>query len=47
MFPGIDSMNGFLALTEVFGHMQVLVENGRLEVSEGGDEVVVYRRTRP
>lgn len=47
MFPRIDAMNSFLALTEVFGHIEVLVETGRLEVVEDGDEVVVYRRTSP
>ncbi|MHB9150121.1 MAG: MBL fold metallo-hydrolase [Thermoleophilia bacterium] len=44
MFPGIDSMNGFLALTEVLGHIEMLVAAGRLEILPSDSEVVVYRK---
>ena len=47
MFPGVDSLNGFLALSEVFGYVEMLLAGGRLEVDEGRagrGGGVVYRR---
>lgn len=46
MFPGIDSMNGFLALTEILGHIEMLVAVGRLDTRPSDSEVVVYRAAR-
>lgn len=44
MFPGIDSMNGFLALTEVLGHVEMLVAVGRLDILPSDSDAVLYRR---
>lgn len=33
MFPGVDALNAFLALSEVFGHVELLRASGRLEAA--------------
>lgn len=46
LFPGVDPLNAFLAMGEVFGHAELLRDAGRLKtaVTQGRGEVVVYTR---
>jgi len=47
MFPGVDPLNSFLAMGEVFGHAELLRQAGRLESTlevEGAGSVLAYRR---
>lgn len=49
LFPGVDALNGFLAMSEVFGHAELLRDVSRLEVvaeTPGEGEAVIYRRRR-
>lgn len=44
MFPRVDSLNGFLALSEVFGHVEVLARAGRIRFAADPSGTLVYRR---
>jgi glyoxylase-like metal-dependent hydrolase (beta-lactamase superfamily II) len=44
MFPQLDPLNGFLALSEVFGHVEVLLQAGRIRADVDAHGVVVYRQ---
>jgi glyoxylase-like metal-dependent hydrolase (beta-lactamase superfamily II) len=46
MFPQMDPLNGFLALSEVFGHVEVLEQTGRIQADVDASGTILYRRDR-
>ena len=46
LFPGLDPINFFLALSEVLGHLELLAAQGRVQFAQR-DGVVIWQTTTP